>query len=164
MHRIEAAGPESIETIRTLANATWRISYREMISGEQIDYMLEMMYSPSSLLKQMESGHRFFLAYDDTAPCGFASVSPAENKKDKFRLHKLYVLPGYQGKGLGKELLGKVIEFAAASGATALELNVNRNNPSVAFYKNQGFSIAETVDLDIGGGFFMNDYIMERNI
>lgn len=164
MPHILNAGPGDIATIRRLARATWVVSYKDMISPEQIEYMLEMMYSPDSLEEQMNTGHQFLILCENDTACGFASYSPAVPQATAYRLHKLYVLPGQQGKGFGKILLNRVMENASAAGATALELNVNRNNPSLDFYRHEGFVIRETVDLDIGGGFFMNDYILEKNI
>jgi len=41
---------------------------------------------------------------------------------------------------------------------------VNRYNKAKDFYEKAGFIIKETADIEIGGGFFMNDYVMELPI
>jgi hypothetical protein len=38
---------------------------------------------------------------------------------------------------------------------------VNRYNKAKDFYEKAGFKIIETVDIEIGNGFYMNDYVME---
>ena len=45
-----------------------------------------------------------------------------------------------------------------------MELNVNRYNQAILFYQVQGFKIKEAVDISIGNGFFMNDYIMSKTL
>ena len=90
--------------------------------------MLEMMYSPESLASQIqEHEHTFLIAEIEEQPVGFASFS--ETRADGiYKLHKLYVLPGSQGSGLGRALLEAVIEEIRPFGGSALQLNVNRHN------------------------------------
>jgi ribosomal protein S18 acetylase RimI-like enzyme len=49
-------------------------------------------------------------------------------------------------------------------GATSLLLNVNRNNPTKGFYEKLGFTVIKEEDIDIGNGYFMNDYVMEKKV
>jgi ribosomal protein S18 acetylase RimI-like enzyme len=49
-------------------------------------------------------------------------------------------------------------------GATTLQLNVNRNNPAKIFYEKLGFAVLNEEDIDIGNGYFMNDYVMQKMI
>jgi ribosomal protein S18 acetylase RimI-like enzyme len=65
-----------------------------------------------------------------------------------------------QGKRLGSTMINYVINDIKASGACSLELNVNRNNPARLFYEKIGFKIAYEEDIDIGQGYYMNDYVM----
>ena len=99
---------------------------------------------------------------DDT-PIGFASFS-AHDDPSVYHLHKIYVLPDEQGKNVGKQLLDYIISDIKAAGATSLQLNVNRFNKALHFYEKQGFKILREEDIDIGSGFFMNDYVMEKKI
>ena len=95
-------------------------------------------------------------------PVGFASYSLKINTKDIFRLHKIYILQSQQGKGVGKFLLDKIIADITPSGAKFIELNVNRNNTALHFYKKLGFKIIAEEDIDIDNGYFMNDYVMRK--
>jgi len=166
---ISKAGIGDIETIQMLAYATWPVAYKDILSLEQLQYMLELMYSRDALQQQMqESAHRFILFRDHAGtPAGFASYSSKSlngEHKGRYRLHKLYVLPAEQGKGTGKQLLDHMIDDILSAKGTVLELNVNRHNKAVHFYTNNGFVITREEDIHIGNGFFMNDYVMEKTL
>lgn len=157
---------KDFESVRQIAFKTWPVAYSNIISEQQLNYMLEKMYSIDSLQHQQKNLlHRFILAFDenDTA-IGFASFSTYEDQKNHHRLHKLYVLPELQKKGTGKLLLDAIYNEIKKNGKGSLELNVNRHNNAVAFYKKNGFQILKEEDIDIGEGFFMNDFIMFKKV
>lgn len=155
------AGPDDIPLIRSIAEVAFRETYRPILSAGQIDYMMEWMYSEESLGRQMGDERNVFFLYEDK---GYVSIRPDGYRKERsvFHLEKLYVLPQYQGKGIGGKLLGEALGYARmhSGGATTVELNVNRYNPAVDFYKSHGFYIEREADNHIGYGYFMNDYIM----
>lgn len=161
---ITEVNESAIGQIQKIAYETWPVSYRKMISKEQIAYMLKMMYSEESLREQFAQGIRFIICHFEDKPVGFAGAGPKENTTEIWRLEKLYVLPDMQSRGIGKLLLEEVIKMASTAKARILELNVNRNNPALQFYQKAGFNIHETLDLPIGGGFFMNDHILRKLI
>ncbi|MBM3412298.1 MAG: GNAT family N-acetyltransferase [Bacteroidetes bacterium] len=156
---VQAASVKDIELIRTLCMQVWPQTYSSILSAEQLNYMLELMYSPSSLTQQMKEGATFLLLFQALMPIGYASYQ--ELRAGEFKLHKLYVLPTAQGKGAGRYFIAKLIEQIKGLGAHTLELQVNRHNKAVGFYQQLGFSIRETIDVEIGKGFYMNDYIMQ---
>lgn len=153
---------EDIESIREIAHQTWPAAYSELISAEQISYMLEKMYNKGELLSQFQQGYSFLMAGENNKDLGFAVFSKTDSENQIFKLHKLYVLPETHGQGVGKLLINEVVNQARRAGGKALELNVNRSNKATEFYKKAGFSVKEAVDLDIGNGFLMNDYVMEK--
>lgn len=159
---LKKAVESDIPTIQEIARITWGPTYVHIIGQEQVDYMLGKMYSKATLLEQLAAGHTFLIAVEDAKPIGFAGFSRDEG--DAFQLHKLYVLPEAHGKGVGKLLINEVLNAARAEGAKYLRLNVNRKNKAKSFYESAGFKIKESVDIEIGNGFFMNDYIMEKAI
>ena len=159
MITVEKVGPEAIPAIKNLANIIWPATYLEIITAQQVDYMMELMYSSSSLQKQMEKGHQFIVAYEDKTPVAFAAYSPKENTPGVFHLHKIYILPNKQGKGIGKTLMAYIKNDIAP--AVTLQLNVNRQNKALQFYQRLGFKIISQEDFDIGNGFYMNDYVLE---
>lgn len=160
---ISAADIHQIPIIQKIADFTWPVAYKDIISREQINYMLGLMYSKESLENQFNAlGHSFFIAFDkNNEPVGFAGCSPADANQPTFKLHKLYVLPELQGKGAGKLLLKKVMEHSKSKNTRRMELQVNKKNKAVDFYKRNGFTIYRELVLDIGNGFVMDDYLME---
>lgn len=162
MIEIKKAGAENIQVIQDLAKITWAISYASIISPEQMEFMLDLFYSTTSLKKQMQNGHCFIIAWSENFPWGFASYSRKFTENEEtYRLHKLYLAPDCQGKGVGKQLIVQVLNDIRPIGANCLELNVNRANKAFGFYQRLGFSIVREEDIDIGNGYFMNDYVME---
>jgi GNAT superfamily N-acetyltransferase len=164
MRRIKKASLEDIPVIQQLTYTIWPDAYKGILNATQLKYMLDLFYSDYALEKLMEtSQYQFIIAYDDGEPTGFAAYSPKmPGDILVFRLHKLYVLPAQQGKGTGRFLLDYLIDEIIPRGATLLELNVNRYNKAQYFYHNMGFAITGEEDIDIGNGYFMNDYVMEK--
>lgn len=164
MIQFREAGISDIPLIRELAHATWKTTYPDILPEEQMNYMLEMMYSTSSLNHQInQQKHRFLFAMDDGRPVAFASWSEMAIK-GSYRLHKIYVSATRQGKGIGKKLIERIIQTIQPEGSAVLELNVNRHNKAKDFYLRQGFRIVREEDIDIGNGYFMNDYVMQKTI
>ena len=154
-----------ISLIRELTFKVWPATYAPILTQEQINYMLEMMYSVSSLEKQIRDlGHQFIVGYEGIEPVAFASYSPLPDERSVYRLHKIYILPSMQGKGAGKEMLQYIIENIIPAGAAILELNVNRFNSAKSFYEKMGFVVYRTEDNHIGNGYYMNDYVMRKQL
>ncbi|MDR3061002.1 MAG: GNAT family N-acetyltransferase [Dysgonamonadaceae bacterium] len=162
---ITQAKIEDCSCIRHLASRIWEPTYRNILSPEQLAYMFEWMYSIPSLENQMKSGHVFFIAYDDGQPAGYMSIEKEHD--NRYHLQKIYVLPSKQGKGLGSFLIKEAEKYLRQlhpEGVIVLALNVNRNNKAFLFYEKSGFKIEREGDFDIGNGFFMNDYIMVKEL
>lgn len=150
--------------IRDIAYQTWPEAYKNVITPEQIEYMLKMMYDSSPLEKQLFEGHIFILLKEDGKDMGFVAFEKNYEGSGSTKIHKLYVLPECQGKGFGKKLIDKVIEQLEPANQKSLILNVNKKNPSLFFYEKIGFIKAQDLVIDIGNGFLMDDYIMEMKL
>jgi diamine N-acetyltransferase len=162
MKFIRAARLSELGIVHDLAHSIWPSAYGAILSKPQLNYMLDKIYSLASLQAQFSMQHHSFIfLIDDTTPIGFASFSEKENDSSVYHLHKIYVLPQQQGKGSGKMLLDYVVNIAKLNSAVSLTLNVNRYNKARSFYEKYGFIIKGEADIDIGKGYFMNDYIME---
>lgn len=163
MIHIRSAAAEDIPQIRNIAAATWPEAYGSILTEEQIRYMLQLFYSPEALLQQMqEQGHRFLMLEENGQQLAFASYG--QLSQEDWKLHKIYILPGQQGKGLGRLLLDRILEALQQEGAEGLRLNVNRHNKALKFYERLGFTVIGEEDIDIGEGYFMNDYIMRLGL
>lgn len=159
---IRKASTDDIPAIRAMADVVFRETYRDILSPEQMEYMMEMMYSEDSLTRQMAQWNHVFFIVDGKGYVSYRYDNRDEEGLDVFHLEKLYVMPGEQGTGLGRMLFEKIVSEASAatSGRFRIELNVNRSNPAVSFYEHLGMHKARSGDFPIGSGYFMNDYIM----
>lgn len=157
---IKRATEPDLNTIQELVHQIWKPTYHQILSEAQMDYMLNNMYNSLTLQQQLQSRHEMLLIYWDNNPQGFAAFEFDYEQKGTTKLHKLYMLPNQQGKGLGKKLLETVIMNAKQANQQQLMLNVNRANKAIHFYEKMGFTITEIVDIEIGQGYYMNDYIM----
>jgi GNAT superfamily N-acetyltransferase len=161
--KVRFAEADELHLTREIAYNTWPVAYSEIINSQQMNYMLELFYADASLLHQFHSlQHRFLIALDREENCvGFASYSTfTENNQTIWKLHKLYVQPFSQKTGTGRALLNFIFEEMRNASALCLKLNVNRNNKAVEFYHKMGFNIERSEDIDIGNGYFMNDFVM----
>jgi ribosomal protein S18 acetylase RimI-like enzyme len=156
---------ENFTSIRAIAAAVWPIAYSATLSQEQLDYMMEMMYSiPSLQLQANEKKHRFILAIEEETVLGFASYELNHGKKPKTKIHKIYILTNHQGKGIGKALINFIANEANERHQKGLILNVNKKNIAIRFYESIGFTISNEEVIDIGNGFVMDDFVMEKTI
>ena len=166
MIRIQKASSEDLQTIHDMAQVVFRHTYRDILSPEQMEYMMDMMYSMPNLSLQLEEGHHYYIAYEGDTPRGYVSVQyegPDPDGIQVFHLHKIYVMPDAQGKGVGLKLFQTVKDHARAgsSGKPArIELNVNKFNKAVEFYRHLGMRVLVEEDFPIGNGFYKTDYIM----
>lgn len=163
MTTIRDAVTGDIPLVRRLAQEIWPETYGQLLSKDQLTYMLDLFYSPGALETQMREGHRFLILEEDGVPQGFADFSEID-PPGTVKLHKLYVLPGAQGKGWGRQLMEQVITLSSALEAHAIQLQVKRDNKAKHFYEKMGFRVLHELDLEIGGGYFMRDYVMQYDI
>lgn len=162
MATIIKATTQDVSSIQKIANETWHTVYLDMIGREQIEYMLGLFYKTDVLTEQITTRDQIYLLLvENDTPIAFASYGKIDSG---YKLHKLYCLPSKLGNGYGKQLLIAVEQEVRELGCNNLELAVNRNNPAQRFYTREGYSIKEEIDLDIGNGFFMNDYIMTKTL
>lgn len=164
MLSIKKATTGDIELIRELTYQVWPQTYTPILGTVQVTYMLNLFYNPDALRQQMDqSGHRFIICFKVEQPVGFASYS--DTGSGTFKLHKLYVLPGLQGNGIGPFMLNHITDELKKEGAHSLLLNVNIYNATAkAFYQKVGFKHVKDEDIDIGSGYFMNDHVLRLEL
>lgn len=165
MFRIRKATVADCDLINRLAQMVFPNTYSDILSPEQLVYMMDWMYAPENICKQMEEeGHVYFIAYEEYEPCGYLSIQQQE--KDVFHLQKIYVLPYFQGAHCGSFLFREAIKYIKEihPEPCLMELNVNRNNKALNFYERMGMKKLREGDFSIGNGYYMNDYIMGLEI
>ena len=165
MITIIPATPSDFHIIKELAYTIWPDTYGPILSEEQLNYMLSAFYSEETLLENyMEKGHRFLLIKEDQMDLGFASYEHLYKETNTTRIHKIYLLPETQGRGLGKLLIQEIEKIALENNADKLSLNVNRFNKAQHFYKKIGFEIVDEEDIELEFGYLMEDYVMEKQL
>lgn len=164
MMDIKQLSKEDIFVVNHLAHKIWPVTYKDILSKDQLDYMLEWMYSIPTLEDQVQTGHLFYLITLNGEPAGYMGIEPNYPNHDVLRIHKIYVLPELQNKGVGKRLMEYAEEIGKSIGMKKMNLTVNRFNDSVNFYKHIGFEIIREEDFKIGKGYLMEDFVMEKDI
>ena len=154
-----------VDALCALAREVWLKHYPPIIGAAQTEYMLAQRYDPALVRAELARGDVWWdTLSDDGALVAFASSFRAE-AAGEMKLDKLYVHPARQRLGYGAALIDHVSERASRLGCRALVLAVNkRNETAIAAYRKHGFRIREAVVKEIGGGFVMDDYIMERGV
>jgi len=161
---ITKASIEDYKTIYDIALPVWDATYKSILTEDQMEYMLNLMYSHEAIAGQMAlKGHKFLLAADGGHYLGFASYE-VNHLAETTKIHKLYVLPQAHGKGIGKALITFIENTARKNTNDKIILNVNRFNPAVHFYTKTGFVNMGQENVDIGNGYLMEDYIMLKQL
>lgn len=160
----ELLSPASLQIIRDIAADIWPKTFADILSAEQIYYMMQMMYAPEVMEKELDSGYHFEIIKVDDRPAGYFSWSPYDIPGTA-KLHKLYLLQEFHGQGIGSKMLSQVEMRAGNAGFSRLRLNVNKYNAkAMRSYRRNGYQVTDDVKIDIGNGFFMDDFVMEKSI
>ena len=159
---IEVLTDGQLDLVDELAIEIWNEHYVPIIGKKQVDYMLEKFQSKKVMKEQIEKGYIYFLVEDEGRNIGYIGIEPSE---DELFLSKLYLKSSERGKGFGKKAVKFLEELAGEKKLGKISLTVNKNNvKSIAAYEKIGFKNTGSIVMDIGGGFVMDDYKMEKII
>lgn len=152
-----------IQALAKTAKMIWNEYFIDLITQEQIDYMVDRFQSYPALRKAIqEDGYIYYLAYDNEELIGYCGVQPQENR---LFLSKLYVLKSYRGQGISSSLFQCALKQAQAQKLSAIYLTCNKyNTHSLDIYVHKGFRQIDAVQSDIGHGFIMDDYILQYDL
>ncbi len=161
--QIRPVTPSDVPAISALAREIWQAAYPGIITQAQIDFMLEERYGFERLYDDLEDANKWLdQAFWGERRIGFAA---SEICQGEFKLDKLYIHPDVQRRGVGGQLIAHVAARAKKLGYPCLMLAVNkRNEKAIASYRKYGFTVREALVTDIGGGFVMDDFIMEKKL
>jgi ribosomal protein S18 acetylase RimI-like enzyme len=159
--KMSVCNREQLSIIRDLAYTIWPSTYREILSSEQLDYMLHNFYSVDNLSNQMDSGQVFELLLEDKNVIGYLGYEFNCKETGLLKIHKIYLLPETQGKGFGKFMIDEIVNIAKSNNQKGVFLNVNKYNKAKFFYEKLGFVISKEEVIDIGNDYVMDDYVME---
>jgi len=160
---LKVSNIEDYQDIEALANVIWREHYSNILGKEQIDYMLHRFQSVVTMQKQVQVDlYEYYKIHWRDSFVGYFAIQKQENN---LFLSKIYIHKDYRGHGLGQIVLSLLEKDCIQLGLGKIWLTVNRfNASSIKFYEKQGFIKVRTQVADIGDGFVMDDYIMEKVI
>jgi len=162
---LQKVSRKNLPKVRAMTEEVWWHHFPGILSEKQIAYMLSRLYSVEAMEAELECGkvsYRFILC--EGVRAGFCAFGPTENPGE-MKIHKLYVLPRFQRRGCGSGALQRIEELWRNMKGTTLILAVNKQNRGAIYaYRQAGFAIQESVCVDIGEGFFMDDYIMVKRL
>jgi diamine N-acetyltransferase len=163
MITIQPATILDIKTIQELVDEIWPETYETILSKVQLDYMIDLIYSDDVLTKQIQKQEQlYYLFSDENSELGFFAIEHNYKNEAVTRIHKIYILPETQGRGIGTMIMDKIAVLALENGSKKLSLNVNRYNNALHFYHKIGFKTVGEENIEIGKGYLMEDYMMEK--
>ena len=156
--------------LRELAETIWRQHYEGIISSAQIEYMLASRFNTEALREYLNPTNKWLdLLRVSAKMVGYCGYELAGHGSDDgvpaLKLGQLYIVDSHRGLGLGKAMLSHVEARAKDHGLKRIFLQVNkRNTDSIEFYKAAGFTVSREAVFDIGNGFVMDDYVLEKGV
>ena len=160
---LEVNNKKQIEGLAEIAKLIWSEYFPGIITPEQVDYMVEKYQSADAIAKQISNdGYMYFMVLGNEEILGYLALKADGNQ---LLLSKLYLKKEFRGRGYFNKMLSFAEKIAKEKGLNSLYLAVNKHNDNaIAVYLKKGFSIKKEQTADIGNGFVMDDYIMEKMI
>ena len=161
MPELRFVSEEEIPSVAELASGIWHEYFPIILSDEQIDYMVERFQSSDAMLEQVhEKGYHYAYITEGDDILGYTAVCP---RGDCLFLSKLYLKKENRGKGLGSASLQLIFQYARENGFRSVCLTVNKHNDkAISAYRRNGMEVIHSICTDIGDGFVMDDYVMEK--
>lgn len=151
-----------IEELCAMAEEIWHEHFTPIIGAAQVEYMVEKFQSVPAITEQIANGYEYYLFLLEGRAIGYTGIH-AEN--GELFLSKLYLRKENRGKGYARQAMNFLEDLCRQRGLSKIWLTVNRyNSNTIAAYKAMGLVTVREQKADIGNGFFMDDYIMEKPI
>ena len=159
---IKVSDVKQLEIVVELADTIWHEYFTPIIGKDQVDYKLKKFQSKESITQQIHDGVVYFLLMEDTVPIGYVGIII---KNSELFLSKFYILSAERNKGFGKQVIKFLEQLAIGYERHNISLTINKNNiNTIKAYQKMGFINLGAIVQDIGDGFVMDDYKMEKNI
>jgi ribosomal protein S18 acetylase RimI-like enzyme len=152
-----------VADVARMAHEVWNEYYVSLIGQAQVDYMVAKFQSAEAMQAQVDSGYEYFHIRQSGVNVGYAAIRH-DAADARIFISKLYLLAAHRKAGAGRQTLALIERMTRERGATHLWLTVNKGNASVQAYERLGFRIVEAMVMDIGGGYVMDDYKMEKAV
>ncbi|CAD2079250.1 N-acetyltransferase [Jeotgalicoccus coquinae] len=136
-----------IEQVQAVAKESWHATYEGIIPREIQQNFLNGAYSDEMMERRMENSLMLVAEAENTI-AGFANFTPV-NKQGQTELSAIYLLPQYQGEGIGSALLNTGVK--KLENLKEIQLDVEKENIiGTAFYKAKGFKTVDEYDENFG--------------
>lgn len=158
---------EQLQVLAATANEVWHEFFPCILTDEQIDYMVEKFQSYAAMKEQMSGGYEYYLFYVDGQVTGYTGIHPEKNEdgQKKLFLSKLYLKKAFRGQGLASKAFVFLEKYCKENGLETIWLTVNRyNSHTIDVYEKKGFVTVREQVADIGNGYVMDDYVMEKKL
>ncbi|MGG7076588.1 GNAT family N-acetyltransferase [Clostridium sardiniense] len=162
MFEIRKAIPDDALGITIVNVYTWKTAYTGLIPDELIDARIdELKYLAKKRREDIEKNDNFIVASIGNTIIGFCSYGNSRNESfmDSGEINALYVLHGFQGDGVGKELFLAATKELKHIGYSSVIINCLQGNSSIEFYKHMGGNVISKRTDKIKGKLITEDII-----
>ena len=159
------------ELLARMAGEIWRGYWPSIIGEAQTEYMVKKFQSFEAVTRDMaehDYEYWFLVATEEDEDgieksiVGFTG-GHNEPETNRFFISKIYLTPESRGHGYARRTIEFYEDLCFVRGHDAMYLTVNKHNDlGIRAYKGTGFQIIDSVETDIGEGFIMDDYVMEK--
>ena len=158
---MEFVDTDGLSEVAAMADVVWHEYFPCILTDGQIDYMVERFQSERAMREQgSEKGYRYAFIMDGDVRVGYTGISVSDRK---LFISKLYLLKENRGKGYGTAALQMLFDLAREEGLRSAYLTVNKyNDRAIRTYRANGFETIQSIVTDIGEGFVMDDFVMEK--
>lgn len=161
LHFERVLSATEIKSLSVVASKVWHEYFPCILQSEQIDYMVEKFQSQAAITEQVSNGYTYYFIMYGKEIIGYMGIKP---EAERLFLSKLYIIKEYRGRGFGSRAIEFLDDYCKINNLKSIYLTVNRHNKStISVYLNNGFKTIEEKVADIGNGYVMDDYIMEKN-
>ena len=160
---IELKKVDNPKELAKLASLIWHEYWTEILSPEQIDYMINKFQSENAINEQIKNEkYEYFYILSDNQKAGYIGLSQKDNY---LFLSKMYIMSNFRHKGIGTKAFDLIKDYTNEKNYNKIILTVNKYNVNtISAYTKWGFKIIDAVVTDIGQGFVMDDYIMQYDL
>lgn len=143
---IKECTTEDLHKLQEISYETFNETFKHQNSPENMNAYLERVFNLKQLEKELSNiSSRFFFVYFNNEVAGYLKVNTngaqsEEMGDESLEIERIYLRNKYQKKGLGKNLLNKVMEIAMQQNKKKIWLGVwEKNENAIVFYKKMGF-------------------------
>ncbi len=136
-----------LDQLVQISKATFIDAFEADNSTDDFKVYIDFAFNKSKLTEELENPFTtFYFVYADNDLVGYFKLNENDAQSDlkgvdSLELERIYVVPEFQGKGIGNSMLQQVKELASKTTKTFLWLGVwEHNKAAIKFYEINDFS------------------------